>query len=71
MNVKNLHLIYGHGYRFNLFFSQNDRTKLEIGKIYDQSSGKYVRSCPMTERYFDLCKKKYCTPTYLDNYQTS
>ena len=35
---------------FSIFCSQNDRTKLKIGKIYDRSSDKYV---PMTERYFD------------------
>ena len=38
---------------FQFFFSWNDQTKLEISKIYDRSSGKYVRSCLMTECYFD------------------
>ena len=40
---------------FSIFCSQDDQTKLEIGKIYDQSSGKYIWSCPMTECYFDPC----------------
>ena len=43
-----------------IFSSQNDCTKLEMGKIYNQSSCKYVRSCLMTEHYFD----PYC---YLSN----
>ena len=41
-----------------IFCSQNDWTNLEIGKIYDQLSGKYIRSCPMTEHYFDPWDKK-------------
>ena len=41
------------------FCSRNNRTKLEIGKIYDQSSGKYVLSCRMTECYFDLFSQFY------------
>ena len=32
--------------------------KPEIGKINDQSSGKYAWSCPMTARYFDLGMEK-------------
>ena len=38
--------------QFSIFSSQNDQTRYETGKIYDRASGKYVRSCPMTECYF-------------------
>ena len=31
-----------------------DQTKLEIGKIYDRSSGKYAWSCPMTASFQPL-----------------
>ena len=42
---------------FQFFVHRNDWTGLEIGKIYDQSSGKYFWSCLMADRYFDplLC----------------
>ena len=42
---------------FQFFVHRNDWTELEIGKIYDQSSGKCFWSCLMADHYFDplLC----------------
>ena len=43
---------------FHFFCLQNNQAKLETGKIYDPSSGKFACSCPMTKHYFDPCTSR-------------